>query len=334
MKTLILIVLVGLFSASSLWARSFSTYTIQNVPEEESLETIMAKFGKDYELHTGNRSDAYETYLKAWNPQVTDWDKIPTGTKIYIESPSLPLGPGETAPSLIPIYEKDDGISRYKIKNYKLLFLLTSSIGDFEEVLPTPDHEHISSTQNSHITLGFAGTANFVKSRDYISASVYYSKLNASQISGTIIQPTELNVPSEYGFNAYWARPYKRTDFAYYGGFDIEDFATYNTMQFVQHAPLGFNENRFLFATFGAEQALFVAGKRLTFKASLAYSILSSTSSPDENDRFKGYRLLLFANYKIYGRYGIHLLYKHHQLKGPTDMQINRFGIGLNALLF
>lgn len=328
-----LVVFLVIFSGN-LYARNFSTYTITNTPEEENISSIINMFAKDYELHAGDRDEAYETYLKAWNPHITDWYHIKTGTKIYIASPSLPLGKGEIPPNR-RVVRHEDGIQKYTIKETKLILLLTSSIGDFEETLTSSqDHEHITSQQNSFITLGAAGYANFEKSRDYITGSFYWSKLSASAVSGYLIADTDIPVPSEYGFNGYWARPLGRTDFAYYGGLDFERFGTYNTSQFILHEPLDFNTNRFVYATIGAEQNLFVQGNKLTFKVSLAHTLLSGTSSMDPNDKFTGYRLLLFANYRFFGKYGMHLLYKHHVLTGPSKMQINRFGIGLNMTVF
>lgn len=334
MKKLLLIILLSIcFQGFVPDGFAASIYIVTNDEGQETIDTIMAQFNDQFDLDRGKRAIAYKKYLKAWNPHVSNWKHLVRGTKIFVESPSLPLSSGEVPPNYysvphylpIGIFEKP-----------KLAFLFTSSMGNFQETLLTPEGGNIASTQNSPYSLGLAGAADFINSENYISASAYWSKLTATISSGDVPYPAELVVPSEFGFNTYFNRPFTYNDisFSYYGGIDFESFPTFNTIQFVNREDLGFNQNRIIYGTIGGEQVGYWKNHQVNFKLSFAKSLLSGTSSIDTNDRFSGYRVMFFTNYKISDRLNCHFLYKLHMLSGPTDLTVNRFGIGLSMPIF
>ena len=334
MKKLLLIILLSIcFQELVPDAKAASTYIVTNEEGQETIDTITAQFTDQLDLDKGKRAIAYKKYLKAWNPHVANWKHLVRGTKIFVESPSLPLSSGELAPNY---YSYPHYVSESIFEKPKLSFLFTASMGNFQEKLRTAEGGNIASNQNSPYSLGLAGAADFTNSENYLSASAYWSKLTATISTGDVPYPSELVVPSEFGFNTYFNHPFVYNDinFSYYGGIDFESFPTFNTIHFVNREDLGFNQNRIIYATIGGEQVGYWKNHQVNFKLSFAKSLLSGTSSVDTSDRFSGYRVLFFTNYKISDRINCHFLYKLHVFSGPTDLTVNRFGIGLSMPIF
>jgi hypothetical protein len=328
---LFLIVILGL-QLILTEAMAHSIYVIVNDREQESIDTVVAKFTTEYDLYYKHSTEAYKKYLKVWNPHVANWNKLTTGTRIYIESPSLPLSAGEVPPNS---YSAAHYNFPHIFEHPQLYFVFTSSKGTFEEKLLTPKVGNITSSQNSPYSFGLAGTVELTSSENYLSASSYWSKLQATPLTGDA-GATTLATPSEYGFNTYFGHPltHEYRNFSIYGGIDFENFSTYNTVQFINHADIAFNQNKLFYGTFGLEQHGSIFNQHFNFKLSIAQSLISNTSSTDPADRFSGLRLLFFANYKMLDRFSVHMLYKRHILSGTTNLTISRLGFGVSYLMF
>jgi hypothetical protein len=221
------------------------------------------------------------------------------------------------------------------IEGTKLYFLLTSSQGNSQDKLPASTTANISSIQSSPYTLELASNTYFINSDNHLDLNAYWSKLNPVTLSVSNSAVTTRSISSEYGIYSHLGHQFSSSfRLSYFGGVDFENFSTYNLIPFLAGAEFDFVQNKLLSATIGLEQVSYFNDHQINFKLSLARSLSSTTSSANSTDRYAGYRINFFTNYHLFNRTYCHFIYKRYQLTGPTDLTINRYGIGLSLTLF
>lgn len=340
MKSFRLIFLLGLLivcSIPDLFARSTELPAIYMIKHKESLEDIAVKLLPKNKIKYGKRIEDLKEDLKDWNPHITNWNEIPLDSNIYIENPypvfiSFPYAEKLQAGKNYTLVNTD-AESPLDNKNFTVFAAYTASAGTFQENL-TAVSGTIQSTQNSTFSLGLGTTIFLDKTNKMLSASVYWSSLQASTLSGTDISSGEIKGVPEYGFNIYYSQLTSLSDISLYGGIDFERFSTFNTTDFINGAELAYYQNKITFATFGAGKTFHMGGMKIQTKTSIAQTVISETSSLNSIDKFSGQRFLFFTSLKGDSRFTYHFLYKRHMLEGPTKLTINRIGFGLGLVLF
>lgn len=304
---------------------------------KESLDSIAVKLLPRYKVKYGKRIEDFKKDLVEWNTHITNWERVPLFSNIYIEYPypahiSYPYSPKLAAGTNYAVLNAD---AETPIGNnrFTVFGMYTASAGDFQESIKTQEGS-IKSTQNSPLSLGLGTTIFLDKTNRMLSASTYWSRLQASKLSGEGVQSNQLKTNAEIGFNIYYQQLTPWAELSLYGGVDYEKFSTFNTSAFLEGENLAFNENKLIYATLGFGRTFFIKDFKLLIKSSIAQSVKSDTTSLNVDDKFKGQRFLLFASIKGESRFTYHLIYKRHMLEGPTELTINRIGLGLGFVIF
>jgi hypothetical protein len=320
----------------NLFAQS-DTPNVYMIKRKENLESVASKLLPRYKSKYNNRLEDFKKDLMEWNPQIDSWDPIPLFSNIYVEYPypayvSFPYAPKLTQGTNYNVVNSD-AETPIGNKNYTLFAMYTASAGNFEEEIKT-QRGTIKSTQNSFFSFGLGTTIFLDKTNRMISSSGYWSKLRASKFSGDRVQTGELDTEAEIGFNLYYQQLTSWHELSFYGGVDFEKFSTFNTNAFLTGEDLALNQNSLYYATLGAARTFFVGDLKFLMKTSLSQSIKSDTDSKTPEEKFEGQRFTLFASVKGESQFTYHLLYKRHMLDGPTNLTINRIGVGLGFVIF
>lgn len=330
------LVVISLFVTSPAQAAE-EKQNVYMIKGKESLDSIATKLLPRYKVKYGKRIEDFKKDLVEWNTHITNWERVPLFSNIYIEYPypahiSYPYAPKLAAGTNYAVLNSD---AETPIGNnrFTVFGMYTASAGDFQESIKTQDGS-IKSTQNSPFSLGLGTTIFLDKSNRMLSGSAYWSSLQASKLSGEGVESNELKTNAEIGFNIYYQQLTPWAELSLYGGVDYEKFSTFNTSAFLDGANLAFNENKLIYATLGFGRTFFIKDYKLLIKSSIAQSIKSDTTSSLPNDKFEGQRFLLFASIKGESRFTYHLIYKRHMLEGPTKLTINRIGLGLGFVIF
>ncbi len=335
-KIVFLIFLISLGN-SDLFAQTESTPDVYMIKGKETLDSVATKLISKYQAKYNKRIDDFKKDLVEWNPQITSWNPIPPFSNIYIEYPYPAYISVKYAPKLIASSNynvlNSDSETPIGNKNYTLFAFYTASAGDFQEQITTQEG-NIKSTQNSPLSLGLGSTFLLDKTQKMVSASMYWSSLRASKLSGDNITANEIETKPEIGFNLYYQQMTTFYGLSFYGGADFEQFSTFNTSAFIEGEELALNQNKVFYATAGIARTFFISDYKLLVKSSLSQSLKSDTTSSRPTDKFEGQRFTLFGSFKGESQFTYHLLYKRHMLEGPTKLTINRIGVGIGFVIF
>lgn len=304
-----------------LYNTANSSTNIQYAQFEDDLDSIAKRYLPVVVQKYGTRLQDYKIDLVKWNPHIKEWDKIKLSTPLYIDYP-YPVHVSVDYAPVLKMGEENSGIDS------KNSIFYTGSYGLFSET--GTDEQKIESTQNSPISIGFAKSFRFNEGKSSIATSLYWSMLVASEVEGNVSNSNnKVESPSEWGGNLYYEQKIPHTSLSLYGGFDHENFSTYNTSDLVVGSSLAPRDNRLSYLSLGFTKFSQIYSFTLMTKVSFSQSILSKTSTGREADRFEGSRALLFLKIKDEKPFSYHLLYKRHMLKGPTKLSINRLGVGI-----
>lgn len=316
---------------------SYETYKIR---DRETLDDIANKLVKNYPAKYNGRVEDYKSDLKIWNKHISDWNQLIEGTKIYIENPfPVFVGGSDYAPSLGTTNEETTYLSSYRVTDFfeeskterrlNLNAFYMASAGSFVETVPNEEGQ-ITSKQNSPYSIGVGGGYVFGDMTHSLSGSVYWSSLRASDLSGDVVSSSNtLEVPEEIGYNLYYQYLVKNWGLGFYGGVDKEKFSTFNTRDILVGQELAIVSNDLTYATLGMAKTFYLGDYKFLSRASFATSVASTSTSTRGDAQFEGNRMLLFLSMRGSYNLSYHLLYKRHQLTGPTNLTIDRVGIGI-----
>lgn len=264
--------------------------------------------------------------IKKLNPQVSDFEQIPSGIKLVIRMPLKKYKKGELnaaqADKLETLRELSKPIEN-KVRKIGLFY--TYSLGDFVQTVGSKD---VETSQNSPITLGLSYLQEFDEDYNF-SSSIYYSQLNAVTASGLGIEAQSLRNPYEYGLTSYieWKNLFGTSSTMPYAGIDYESFDAYNIDEIIKlSAPADFRRQNILYGTIGVTHSFSLLQHPFLMKLSASQSVFSKS---ENSSNYKGNRLLIFLTTPIMNNWSFHLLLKRHNLTGPSDMKIMRMGAGI-----
>ncbi len=296
--------------------------------ENETLDSIAKKYIKSHELAYRGDLERFKQDLKKWNKQLEHWYPIPEFTKIYTAYP-YPAHVAESSYS--PSLNHEEAIGPQGPQSHISLFYLFS-IGNFSEKVSSTNTK-IETTQNSPYSLGIGFGHTFTNPNHSLLSSFYYSKLVSSKIADTHFSEgaTQIELPSEIGANLYYQYLLSSNNqVLIYSGLDFERFSTYNSKEVALGTEeLKGRQNTLYYASLGFAKNIYFSDLKLQIKTSVAQSIHTKSSGPLESDQFKGQRFLFFSSLRLTPRISGQILYKFHNLEGPTKLQITRIGLGV-----
>ncbi len=263
--------------------------------------------------------EAYINELIYWNPHVANWNQLPDGLNIYL---------GYPFPSNME--ERVSFSSRFTLSaSYNI------SSGSLTENIKT-SATTVESSQNSMLSLSLQAKYNISNWEKVISSSIYYSQLQVTSVNGgTNIQPIILKFPPEIGGNTYYNFYLKKLTILPFWGIDYESLNTFNSNSLLSGIPLSVRKNKFIYGTFGLGQGFNFSTFVFLLRGSVSRIFYSTTSSTSDSDKYTGYKGIVSLNLKANkSPWLFNLFYKVHLLEGPTELVINRIGIGIGFSFF
>ena len=334
----------------------------------ESLDDVLNVFNIPSSIAYGKTQFAEQ--VKALNMTITKWDHLNRGYNVYLKIPkSFYLrNPPKNIKSLsiqsqvqermkdtvdhYVVFDKDTSEEEiikkqndegYQVKSQEIskpeeerqtglerlsLFYMASA-GSFQETIP--DTTLITkSDQNSPVSLGISWESYFRNIGHIFSGSFYFSKLTPTSTNGQTV-----NLPLEYGANVYDNFAILQKTLNLYVGLDYEKFATINAEEIANGMEARALDQSIFYGTLGFSKSfkLFIP---LFAKISLSKSFFSSgmATAYRTETKYSGQRLVLFLEHKISSDFAVNILFKKHFLKGPTELSVNRLGVGIRYSFF
>lgn len=295
------------------------------ISENETLSDFARRNIVDKEIRYGTDLNSFIKDIKKWNPKITNWASLKSGTQLYIDYP-------------YPEYVPDANYSKELISNnfnseerqkFSLFGSYTSSIGNYSE---TTSDQSLKSGQNFPFTLGIGANLTNSKKVHFVNGSIYWAKPTSGEITGANDSGTQkISIPGELGYNLYYQYFFTETLTGIYSGYDFEDLNTFNTDQLVLGDSVKNISNKIHYGTIGISQSFLFKSLMQSWKISFSKSIVSETTGVK---KLEGYKYMVFFSLRPEGKFNYNFLFKHHELEGPTKLSINRFGIGIGLQLF
>lgn len=216
---------------------------------------------------------------------------------------------------------KKNIVRRLTEKRKNLLVYYSYSTGSFSDLLP--GLLSIDYSQTTPLTIGMLGKYRFKNSRQMIDFSVSGSFLNKGEFTGA--STDKLSIPPEIGLSSHYRyiSKYKVHPFV---GIDIEKFSTFNLPKFNSSSVLDTESHMLGFLVVGAQFKISLWKYPVNLKATYGNDIFHNS----ENLSYTGSRIAVFASLQLHRRISYNLHYKKHQLTGSTELDIDRYGVGIS----
>lgn len=302
-------------------------YEIDVIKSGDNLESIAKRNIHRVSIKYGKNYKDYAEDIKKWNPKITDWAHPSKDQQIYVDFPYDHYVSGSTWTPPLGL-ESSEGSDEFDQK-LSLSIFYASSFGTYSENI---NDQSITSGQNFPVTLGLGFSSTNNEMKHFVVGSFYWAQASSGNVkdsSGT--SDTSLSIPGEIGGNLYYQNYLREQKVALYGGYDFEKLNTFNTDQVIEGAAIGNVDNKIHYATLGLSKGFSLFDLNMNIKASFSKSIASSTSGPKA---LTGTKYIVFYTYKPQSRFSFNAFFKHHNLSGPTELSINRFGLMVGYSLF
>lgn len=310
LKVLFLTIFVGLSIHVPKASSTEAVFHIQYTKEYDTLDEIANRYFSLVKKRYKNQIVLYKKDLIRWNPHITNWKNLTNRRAIYVDTPN-------------DSEKKYDAINR----RWSFFAFYSAHFGTFDEKL---EDQSIKSTQASPIALGLTSYYNLRERRHAIVTNAYLSYLSGSKISGTVSNADQnIKIPPELGLSLYYQYSPSYSFPTLYGGVDRETFTSFNTTELLQGDALETRANVLFFYTAGFIKSFDVKRNSVTVRASYAKSFQSSTSATDSTKTFEGSRIHFYLSIKGAHNLSYNFLYKRFDLSGPTELVVNRVGIGI-----
>ena len=299
-------------------------YEVDKINTGDNLEKIAKRnLGRVWTKYSDPKE--YAKDIKKWNPNILDWNNPPKNQIIYVDYPYDIYAAGSTwAPTLGLFEEKNEFNQKFSMNAF-----YASSFGTYSEVT---SEQTVKSGQNFPITLGFGFSSTNDEKEHFILGSVYWAQASKGNVTGNSTSSTsEFSIPGEIGGNFYYQYYLKENLLGIYSGYDFEKFNTFNTSEIVSGSQVANVDNKIHYATIGLSQGFSIFDLKMNLKASVSKTIASTTTG---SKSLTGMKYILFYTVKPEGRFSFNVFYKHHKLKGPTELSIDRIGFSLGIMVF
>ncbi len=290
--------------------------TIESIARR-NIDRVRIKYGESYKK--------YEEDIKKWNPQITDWKHPPKNQLIYVDYPYDVYATGSTWTQSLGMAEEESEFDQ----KFSLSAFYASSFGAYKE---KTSEQTVNSGQNFPVTLGLGFSSTNDEKEHFVLGSFYWAQSSKGNVTGNSTSPTsDFSIPGEMGFNLYYQYYMKENSLGIYSGYDFEKLNTFNTSEIVSGMPVVNVDNKIHYATVGLSQGFSILNLKMNVKASVSKTIASTTTG---SKSLTGMKYILFYTIKPEGRFSFNMFYKHHELKGPTQLSIDRIGFSVGVLVF
>ncbi|EPZ49474.1 hypothetical protein M902_0850 [Bacteriovorax sp. BAL6_X] len=300
----------------------------------ENLETIYEQILVDSYSYT--EEDAMTKKTRRENGHIKDWASLKKKNfRLYVDIELIDINKfmkilnlsDEQIKALFGVVKAKEQVAQTQ-KNTKPLsfsvFYMTS-LGEFNQKSAPGSVEF---KQNSSVSLGL--TTNYQINAKYgAQASLYYSQLNTASANKYL---DNVSVDPEIGFNLYGT--YKFADYGLesYGGLDFERFNTFNFDGLTDADQVTFDKNQIFFLTVGVQKNFKLYRRNFLAKFSYSHSVLSSRdigyANTSDKQEFTGGKAMAYVMGDITKKIFAHVIFKMHFMDGPTDLTVNRLGLG------
>ncbi len=321
---------------------------IYTVKDSDTLDKIAA-FEVNSNRLNKSQFELIKLQLVRFNPHVSDWNQLPEGLKIFLNSPLHPHLSSYTNSFLLKgcainrsFYEQNSHITldkcpmmkrtgafkfRAKVKNVtdagnsrKNLSMFGFYVFSLGEQVEKKDSA-VSSimSQNSPFTIGLGGSYR-LKNKNQIVSSGYLSKINP-----IVSNLGNEEMPYELGMNIYYQFNFK--PLSVYFGLDYEKLSSINSNTLIAASNVTAALNDLGYLTVGIAKVFFPFERFLLFKASASYL---GVSKSDTINHLTGYKYIFFSSLGITKKLNLNLFLKRHKLKDQTDITVTRYGLGVS----
>lgn len=307
-----------------MFAKLSFAYEVDKISAGDNLEKVAKRnLGRVWTKYSDAKE--YAEDIKKWNPKISDWNNPPQNQIIFVDFPYDNHVAGTTWAPVLGLYEEPNTLNR----KFSLGAFYASSFGNYKEIT---SEQIVNSGQNFPVTLGLEFNSTNDEKKHFILGSAYLAQSSKGKVTGNSTSTTtELSIPGEIGFNLYYQYYLKESLLGIYSGYDFEKINTFNTSEIVSGSPLVNVDNKIHYATIGLSQGFSLFDLKMNLKASLSKTIASTTSG---SKSLEGVKYILFYTVKPEGRFSFNVFYKHHELKGPTQLSIDRIGMSVGVLVF
>lgn len=307
-----------------IFANLSFAYEVDKINAGDNLEKVARRnLGRVWMKYSDPKE--YAKDIKKWNPKIVDWNNPPNNQIIYVDYPYDVYAAGTTWAPALGLYEEPNEFNR------KLSFsaFYASSFGTYKEIT---SEQTVNSGQNFPVTLGLGFSSTNDEKEHFILGSAYWAQSSKGKVTGNSTSATsEFSIPGEVGFNLYYQYYLKESSLGIYSGYDFEKLNTFNTSEIVSGSPVVNVDNKIHYVTIGLSQGFSILDLKMNVKASLSKTIASTTTG---SKSLTGMKYILFYTVKPEGRFSFNVFYKHHELKGPTQLSIDRIGFSVGVLVF
>lgn len=312
---------LALFLSFNLYARSYQTDRIRST---DTIESIALRNLPKVKFKYGSDDKTYAEDIKKWNPQITDWNPPPADQRIYVD---YPFNEYVSGASWAPKLGSDSGATEYG-RQASLNFFVASSIGTYNEKTTS---QNVTSGQNFPYSFGLSFSSSDEERENFVLGSFYWAKGATGNVTNTDGSISEIKTPGEIGGNFYYQNYSQLLSFGMYLGYDYEKLNTFNTSEILIGSKIKNVSNEIHYGTLGIVKGLTPFNLRMNLKASASKTISSHAS---RGEILTGYKYIINANYYPENNFSFGIFFKHHLLKGSTELSINRYALTVGMFLF
>lgn len=300
------------------------SYQVDQVSEGDTLDSIATRNHQKV-IPRYENFEEYKQGILNWNPRVKDWNNLETGDYIFVDYPyDIPkfmVGNKTYTRSPYEVYSDDIGE-----KKFTTFIALTSSLGTYNEIFPEVTVNYF---QNFPVTFGMSFSYKLEENLKYILSSFYYAYSPKANVKYNSINK-EAEIPGEFGATFYYQH-FIKNKLAFYTGLDIEKLNSVNTLDVINNdAELKSSQYNVIYGTIGVSKNFYFKQIPMGIKGSISKLTYSSKVNATELD---GYKFIVFYSFRPFGTINYNIFFKHHNLSGPSELIINRIGVGVSFML-
>jgi hypothetical protein len=307
----------------------------------DSFSSILKKFVKDNSIINA-KTPTVKKIIKN-NPNIKDWSKIQPDNliELFISDDLIDMkkyAPFEEKELRRISKEVDSQKTPNYLNGFKSSVFYLGSVGVFTQ--KTAEIAEVNFKQNSPITLGTT-FAHYPEGKLYsTSFSMYFSKLLAS---GNSLSNDQISIPLETGVNLFEEYRWVKKNITIYAGPDFEYFSTFNMKGIEHDQKIYVDRVGVMYLTAGIARSLNLGKEQFFLKTSISKSLYStyrsgapqsSINTVDSGEKYSGYKMLFYLNYKFNNKLYFHSLLKYHSMTGPSELTTFRVGVGFGYILF
>lgn len=331
-----LVVLLMLVMSGQAQAARFVKFKYKVKPNEDFAE-ILKNFTKDSAII--NRNTPTVEKIIANNKQITDWSSLEAGQEfdLYLEEESFDY-------SKFSVYMKDstealDQIAQSKSfsehflpQGYKAYAYAMVSLGNLSQT--QSDVAKVKFKQTSPLTIGFNNAYFFKHSKWAVHGGAFYSAMEASLEN---LNNSKVDVPAEYGVNAYGEYRTDKFGLSFFSGLEYENFHSFNLNELAMSQRFLVDDSNFVYFAVGVSKYFKVYDHDFIARLMFSKSIVSSYSTESTLGAIKEFdanKFMLYLNYKMTERLFFYSVIKYQTLSGESEMDSLRLGIGVGYAFF